>query len=71
MIRFFSLTDSFEAIDKFKSGKTVLFQTMDSGYNNSFLENIQSNYNLRNVKLTEVFSNNNGEQLYKLEVKGN
>ena len=69
--KIFSLTDSFEAIDKFKSGKTVLFQTMDSGYNNSFLENIQSNYDLRNVKLTEVFSNNNGEQLYKLEVKGN
>jgi hypothetical protein len=69
--RIYSLTDSYEAVDKFRSGKTVLFQTMDSGNNNSFLENIQSNYDLRNVKLTEVFSNNNGEQLYKLEVKGN
>lgn len=69
--RIYSLTDSYEAVDKFRSGKTVLFQTMDSGYNNIFLENIQSNHNLRDVTLTEVYSNNNGELLYKLEVKGN
>ncbi|MBS1551579.1 MAG: hypothetical protein JST15_05885, partial [Bacteroidetes bacterium] len=44
-----------------------LYQTMDSQYNKNFLENLKANYGLNEISLTEVFSNNNGELLYRLD----
>ncbi len=62
----YSLTDTYYAIESLKSGKTVLFQTMDEVYNKSFIENLKTNYGLKDVMLTKVYSNDNGELLYKL-----
>lgn len=69
--RVYSLTNTFKSLDNFRSGKTVLFQTMDSEYNTNFVENLKSNYGFKNITLTEIFTNNNGELLYKLEMKEN
>lgn len=65
--RIYSIKDSFKAIDEIRSGRFVLYQTMDSQYNKNFLENLKANYGLNEISLTEVFSNNNGELLYRLD----
>lgn len=62
----FSLTGKFAAVESLKSGKTVLFQTMDEVYNDKFTENLKTRFDMKNISLTKVYSNDNGELLYKI-----
>ena len=62
----FSLTGKFDAVESLKSGRTVLFQTMDEVYNDKFTENLKKRFELKDISLTKVYSNENGEQIYKI-----
>lgn len=62
----YSLTDSHYAVESLKSGKMVLYQTMDEVYNKSFVDNLKTNFDMKDVTLTKVYSNDNGELLFKL-----
>ncbi len=63
----FSLTGKFDAVESLKSGKTVLFQTMDEVYNDKFTANLKSRFDLKDISLTKVYSNENGELLYRIK----
>lgn len=62
----YSFSKPVDIKEQLRSGKTVLLQTMDESYNQKFIDNLKTNYGVDNIKLTEVFSNSNGEKLFQL-----
>jgi hypothetical protein len=51
----------------FLENKSILFQTTDENYSKDFLINYEKLSDKKNLKLTEIFSNENGELIYKIE----
>jgi len=47
--------------------ESILFQTTDENYSKDFLINYEKLSDKKNLKLTEIFSNENGELIYKIE----
>jgi len=63
----FTFEGEFDTDNLTVSGKPYIYRTSDENYNNAFIKNYEKLYNTNNIKLTKLFSNENGELIYKIE----
>lgn len=60
-------TDKIESIRQSSAGRPILYRTTDELYNAGFVKSYDNLFNSGNTKLTEVFSNEKGELIYRLD----
>lgn len=57
----------YESIDMTADKYPLIYRTTDENYNVTFIRDYEKLFKERNLKLTKIFSNDNGELIYKIE----
>ena len=57
----------YESLNISDDKRPIIYRTTDENYNEAFIRNYEKLFKKSNLKLTKLFSNENGELIYKIE----